>query len=85
MADYPVEIMRRRWADVINMGMDYIPDAAELSLLVVGWLPTIAEVHGLGGLVGCFWPLVCRSYVGISMLEAFGGRQKIFHNLLFVV
>ena len=49
VADYPVEIMRRRWADVINMGMDYIPDAAELSLLVVGWLPTIAEVPWFRG------------------------------------
>ena len=44
VAEYQVAMMRQKWADIIIMGMDYITDAAELSVPMFGWLHTIAEV-----------------------------------------
>jgi hypothetical protein len=62
VAVYTVEIMRRKRTDVIDMGMICIPDAAKLSLLVLGWLLSIAEVPwfrgGLLDVFAYFWLLV---------------------------
>ena len=87
-AEYEVTIMRRRWADIISMGMDYITDAAELSLPMFGWLPTIAEVPWFRG-VG--WPFlavgskaVYRWYIGISMNGQYEHEMKIFQGGYFI-
>jgi hypothetical protein len=58
VAEYTVVIMRRKRTDVIDVGMICIPDAAKLSLLVLGWLLSIAEVPWFrGGLLDVFGSL----------------------------
>jgi hypothetical protein len=77
VAVYTVEIMRRRWTDVIDMGMVYIPDAAELCLRVFGWVPTVAEVPWFrGGLLDVFGRWSCRATIGISMNGLYGHEIK---------
>ena len=76
VAAYTVEIMRRRSTDVIDMGMVYIPDVAELCLRVFGWVPTIAEVPWFrGGLLDVFGRWSCSATIGINMNCLFDHRD----------
>jgi hypothetical protein len=66
--------MRRKRTDVIDVGMICIPDAAKLSLLVLGWLLSIAEVPWFEG--GCWTFLAvfgrhvsCRATIGIDNMN----------------